>query len=158
MPLARRKSSRKSGDRRNELTMQERYLDVKDFWLKQSEARQRELLHVPIRALLQGLCRSSTVPKLIQRMMCDMSVRALSCVRRQMCGSGRHMSGFAVCFFILLLPQMCLLCLRCPNGAWPGHSRRGGAWAGSDEGLRQSESLLLDLPLLHECGGHPAPV
>ncbi|CAK0744637.1 hypothetical protein CVIRNUC_001563 [Coccomyxa viridis] len=55
MPLARRKSSRKSGDRRNELTMQERYLDVKDFWLKQSEARQKELLHVPIRALLQGV-------------------------------------------------------------------------------------------------------
>ena len=71
MPLARRKSSRKSGDRRNELTMQERYHDVKDFWLKQSEVRQKELLHVPIRALLQGLCLSSIPPIHIHKMMCD---------------------------------------------------------------------------------------
>ena len=77
MPLARRKSSRKSGDRRNELTMQERYLDVKDFWLKQSEARQKELLHVPIRALLQGLCRSSTCPYFIRMTMCIRNIRNL---------------------------------------------------------------------------------
>ena len=79
MPLARRKSSRKSGDRRNELTMQERYLDVKDFWLKQSEARQKELLHVPIRALLQGLCRFSTCPYFIRMTMCIRNIRNLLC-------------------------------------------------------------------------------
>ena len=52
---ARRKGRNKGGDRRNELTMQERYQDVKDFWLKQSPARQRELLKIPIRLLLQGM-------------------------------------------------------------------------------------------------------
>ena len=83
MPLARRKSSRKSGDRRNELTMQERYLDVKDFWLKQSEARQKELLHVPIRALLQGLYRSSTSLYLIKKIMCDRNIRKMLYVMRQ---------------------------------------------------------------------------
>jgi len=36
------------------MTLQERYQDVKDFWMKQSSARQRELLKVPIRMLLQG--------------------------------------------------------------------------------------------------------
>ena len=95
MPLARRKSSRKSGDRRNELTMQERYLDVKDFWLKQSEARQKVLLHVPIRALLQGLYRSSTSPYLIKMIMCDRNVRKLLCVTRQM--RAGVLSYFAPC-------------------------------------------------------------
>ena len=37
------------------MTMQERYLDVKDFWLKQTPVRQKELLRVPIRLLLQGV-------------------------------------------------------------------------------------------------------
>lgn len=37
------------------MTMQERYQDVKDFWLKQAPARQKELLRVPIRLLLQGV-------------------------------------------------------------------------------------------------------
>lgn len=50
----RRKGRNKGSDRRNELTMQERYHDVKDFWLKQSEARKKELLRIPIRLLLQG--------------------------------------------------------------------------------------------------------
>ena len=40
------------------MTLQERYQDVKDFWMKQSSARQRELLKVPIRMLLQGLSRA----------------------------------------------------------------------------------------------------
>jgi hypothetical protein len=59
---ARRKGRNKGGDRRNELTMQERYQDVKDFWLKQSPARQRELLKVPIRLLLQGMHGMNRAP------------------------------------------------------------------------------------------------
>jgi hypothetical protein len=42
-------------ERRNELTMQERFHDVKDFWLKQSPSRRKELLQVPVKKLLQGV-------------------------------------------------------------------------------------------------------
>ncbi len=50
-----RRKARKANERRNELTMQERFQDVKDFWLKQGPTRRRQLLKVPIRRLLQGV-------------------------------------------------------------------------------------------------------
>ncbi len=50
-----RRKARKASERRIELTMQERFQDVKDFWLKQAPARRRQLLKVPIRRLLQGV-------------------------------------------------------------------------------------------------------
>lgn len=53
-----RRKARKASERRNELTMQERFQDVKDFWLKQTLARQQQLLTVPIRCLLQGAPQS----------------------------------------------------------------------------------------------------
>ena len=58
IPARRKGRSNKGSDRRNEMTLQERYQDVKDFWMKQSSARQRELLKVPIRMLLQGLSQA----------------------------------------------------------------------------------------------------
>lgn len=51
-----RRKPRKTNERRNELTMQERYQDVKDFWLKQSPNTRKELLQVPVKELLQGGC------------------------------------------------------------------------------------------------------
>ncbi len=36
LPARRKGRNNKGGDRRNEMTMQERYQDVKDFWLKQA--------------------------------------------------------------------------------------------------------------------------
>ena len=56
LPARRKGRNNKGGDRRNEMTMQERYQDVRDFWLKQSATRQKELLRVPIRLLMQGTC------------------------------------------------------------------------------------------------------
>ena len=57
-----RRKARKASERRNELTMQERFQDVKDFWLKQGPTRRRQLLKVPIRRLLQG--GAPTLPEL----------------------------------------------------------------------------------------------
>jgi hypothetical protein len=44
----------KGADRRPELSLGERFQEVRDFWLKQPPARRRQLLRVPIRRLLQG--------------------------------------------------------------------------------------------------------
>ena len=52
------------------MTMQERYQDVKDFWLKQSPARQKELLRVPIRLLLQGSKQHTDISNGHQRLCC----------------------------------------------------------------------------------------
>jgi hypothetical protein len=61
LAAARRKGGRGGGKgggadagRRPELSLGERFQDVRDFWAKQPPARRRQLLRVPIRRLLQG--------------------------------------------------------------------------------------------------------
>ena len=77
LPARRKGRNNKGGDRRNEMTMQERYQDVKDFWLKQSPARQKELLRVPIRLLLQGWTDTplptAGIPTVYWRLYCHVS-------------------------------------------------------------------------------------
>jgi len=51
---SRRKARGKGGERRGEMTLQERYSDVRDFWARLPLARRRSLLRVPIRRLLEG--------------------------------------------------------------------------------------------------------
>ena len=51
---ARRKARGKGGERRGEMTLQERYNDVRDFWARLPRTHRRALLRVPIRRLLEG--------------------------------------------------------------------------------------------------------
>ncbi len=83
MPARRKGRSNKGGDRRSEMTMQERYQDVKDFWLKQAPARQRDLLRVPIRLLLQGVTPAPAchplVWQLALRSLCPLKCYVSAC-------------------------------------------------------------------------------
>ena len=54
---ARRKARGKGGERRGETTLQERYGDVRDFWMRLPHARRRHVMRVPIRRLLEGACQ-----------------------------------------------------------------------------------------------------
>ena len=51
---ARRKARSKGGERRGEMTLQERFNDVRDFWMRLPRTHCRALLRVPIRRLLEG--------------------------------------------------------------------------------------------------------
>lgn len=51
---ARRKARGKGGERRGEMTLQERFNDVRDFWTRLPRTHRRALLRVPIRRLLEG--------------------------------------------------------------------------------------------------------
>ena len=59
---SRRKARGKGGERRCEMTLQERYSDVRDFWARLPLARRRSLLRVPIRRLLEGARARSLLP------------------------------------------------------------------------------------------------
>lgn len=64
MAAARRNNKGRGGkgsDRRLELSLGERFQEVRDFWLKQPPARRRQLLRVPIRRLLQGVSLACTL-------------------------------------------------------------------------------------------------
>ena len=50
--VARRKTRGK--DRRAEMTLEERYNDVREFWARLPPQERRKLLRVPLRSLLEG--------------------------------------------------------------------------------------------------------
>ena len=52
--MPKRGKGRSKADRRAEMTPEECYLDVKDFWLRLAPDRRTELLRVPIRQLILG--------------------------------------------------------------------------------------------------------
>ena len=60
--MPRRAKGRSKGDRRAEMTPEDCYLDVKDFWLRSSPEQRSGLLRVPIRQLILGELRCLSLP------------------------------------------------------------------------------------------------
>ena len=63
---AARRKARARGDRRAEMSMLERYNDVRDFWARLPAEERRRLLRVPVHSLLESESPAPQAFQLVQ--------------------------------------------------------------------------------------------